>query len=377
MGFGGITAVGRFDDARLALEAATGGKNTLLIDDLGIPSVMVRIPCFRWSDVLEGGEEKVCSAFVVDGRIHRSLYISKYLNVIENERAYSLPMRDPAHNLTIDEARLACARKGPGWHLLSNAEWTAVAHWCRRSRSFPRGNNYFGHDFGAVHEYGIRSSGDFLDRKTDARVLTGSGPASWSHDGSDSGIFDLNGNVWDFVSGLRLMDGEIQVITDNDSALNIDESAGSPFWKAIDVKGQLVAPGSPSTCKYDGLAPGNSHLPAARIPGGVFLNTVISRPQYTGETRGGDHAYIIMPFQQMTCAAGITPPVLLKELGLYPASPDLNNENLFVRNYGERIPLRGGSWFDNKAAGLWELYMRDSRDFIYPDIGFRSAFIDL
>jgi formylglycine-generating enzyme len=368
--------VGHFDDARLALEAATGGKNTLLMDDLGMPSVMVRIPCFRWSDVLEGGEEKVCSAFVVNGRVQKCLYISKYLNIIEKERAYSLPMLDPAHTLTIDEARLACARKGPGWHLLTNAEWTAIAHWCRRHNSFPRGNNAFGHDACAVHEYGIRSVGDFLDRRTDARVLTGSGPDSWSHDGSPSGIFDLNGNVWDFVSGIRLMQGEIQVIKDNDSALNVDESAGSPLWKAIDTEGRLVAPGSPNTLKYDGLNPGNSDPAVARLQGGVFLNTRISRPQYTGETRDGDHSYIIMPFQEMTCAPSITPPVLLKELGLYPPSPDLHNERLFVRNYGERIALRGGSWFDGKSAGLWELYLRDSRDFIYPDIGFRSAYIE-
>ena len=49
---------------KFALEAASGGKNTLLFDDLGLPSVMVRIPMFLWSDVLEGAPEEPCSAFV-------------------------------------------------------------------------------------------------------------------------------------------------------------------------------------------------------------------------------------------------------------------------------------------------------------------------
>ena len=36
------------EEARFALEAATGGKNTILLDDTGMPSVMGRIPAFRW-----------------------------------------------------------------------------------------------------------------------------------------------------------------------------------------------------------------------------------------------------------------------------------------------------------------------------------------
>ena len=40
-----------FDAIKLAVEAATGGKNTVLFDDLGNPSIMVRIPKFKISDV--------------------------------------------------------------------------------------------------------------------------------------------------------------------------------------------------------------------------------------------------------------------------------------------------------------------------------------
>lgn len=33
-----------FDDFKLAIEAMTGGKNTVLFDDMGMPSVMVPFP---------------------------------------------------------------------------------------------------------------------------------------------------------------------------------------------------------------------------------------------------------------------------------------------------------------------------------------------
>lgn len=368
--------MGSYDKARLALEAATGGKNTLLMDDLGFPSVMVRIPAFKWSDVLEGGEDKLCSAFIVNGAVKDSVYVSKYLNIIEFERAYSLPMRDPAHTLTIDEARNACARKGRGWHLMSNAEWSAISHWCRKNGRMPRGNNNFGHDHRAVHEHGIMSPSNTSKFTPEGRTLTGSGPNAWSHDGTADGIYDLNGNLWDFVSGLRIKDGEIQVIPHNDSAANPDESKMSARWKAINIDGNLVAPGSPGTYKYDGTTEGNPDEKAAILPGGVKLRTTVDKPHYTGIDTKGDYAYTIMPFKDIAEENNAVPHILLKELGLYPVADGLN-ENFFIRNYGERIPLRGGSWFDGPTAGLWELYLRDSRDFMFPDVGFRAAFVEL
>ena len=66
----------QYEGARFGLEAASGGKNTLLFDDLGRPSVMVRIPMFLWSDVLEGAPQEPCSAFIVGGKVLDSIYIS-------------------------------------------------------------------------------------------------------------------------------------------------------------------------------------------------------------------------------------------------------------------------------------------------------------
>ena len=89
-------------------------------------------------------------------------------------------------------------------------------------------------------------------------------------------------------------DGEIQIIPDNDSALNVDESAGSPLWRAIDPSGKLVAPGSSGIrYKYDGVNPGISIDAADLVPGGV---RPLHRGYGTSSTRGLIRAAtIIMP----------------------------------------------------------------------------------
>lgn len=365
-----------FDGAKFALEAASGGRNTLLYDDLGLPSVMVRLPRFNWSDVVEGGEDKPCSAFVVGGKTLDSIYISKYLNIVEYGRAYSLPGRDPAHTLTIDDAREACARKGRGWHLLTNAEWSAVAHWCMKNGTVPRGNTQWGFASGASHERGVLSPGNALSATPSARTLTGTGPDAWNHDGSPLGISDLVGNVFDWVSGVRVMDGEIQVIPDNDSALNVDESLGSSCWKAVAADGRLVEPGSPDTYKYDGVQTGVDTKKVVMVPGGVKLSAKLERCQYTGRrTPGDDYGYTFGMFGDTPSDTGVH--ILLKELGLYPLEDTRSSGIFFIKNYGERILARGGSWWDNSPGWLWDLYFRETRDFIFPDIGFRAAYVEI
>ena len=77
-----------------------------------------------------------------------------------------------------------------------------------------------------------------------ARVATGTGPISWSHDKTMAGIWDLNGNVWEWMLGLRLVKGELQIIADNNAAdSSCDSSASSTAWKAIKASdGTLITP---------------------------------------------------------------------------------------------------------------------------------------
>ena len=369
-----------YEGARFALEAVSGGKNTLLFDDLGRPSVMVRIPMFLWSDVLDGAPKEPCSAFIAGGKVLDEIYISKYLNVIEYGRAYSLPGRDPAHTLTIDEARAACAAKGKGWHLLTNAEWCALAHWSVRNGTVPRGNAAFGTDPDRSWERGVLAAqprGRGLEDSM--RTLTGSGPDRWNHDGGPWGVSDLAGNVWAWVSGIRTVDGAIQFIPGNDSAMNVDESPGSLCWRAVLEDGSFVLPGTPGTLKYDGGAPGTDSPEDVLVKGGFRLNTVVEYFNYTGREEDISHrAYGVSRFTEIPAAEGVAVPPVLQQLGAMPAKNGYKDKSIFfLRNYGERIAARGGSWFDGPFGGIWELYLRETRAFIYPDIGFRAAWADV
>ncbi len=375
--FNGTGGACSSDSAAFALESMTGGTNTLLYDDAGRPSVMVRIPAFKWSDVWEDGDDALCSAFIAGGKELDCIYISKYLNVIEYGRAYSLPGRDPAHTIDLERARKACANKGRGWHLMTNAEWMALAFWCRKNGIAPGGNNFCGKNINAPHEHGILSHGGSLGVPKEGRTLTGSGPVSWNHDGTFAGISDLHGNIWDMVSGLRLMDGEIQIIPDNNSALNVDESENSRLWRAILPDGSLVDPGTEGTLKLDGKEEGSPEEKQFVVKGGAILSDAVANPQYNGDIKGGHFGYTMMLLKDLEARDGIKVPDILKKIGICPISEDIGPDRLFLRSYGERTPIRGGSWFDKANAGLWELYMRDHRHFIYPDIGFRSAYIDV
>ena len=56
-----------FDDFKLAIEAMTGGKNTVLFDDMGMPSVMVPFPKMKIAEIMSGGSQNIHPAFSVGG----------------------------------------------------------------------------------------------------------------------------------------------------------------------------------------------------------------------------------------------------------------------------------------------------------------------
>ena len=76
-------------------------------------------------------------------------------------------------------------------------EWAAIALWCHKNGCEPKGNNNYGKD---ASESGYIAIPTYKDSggKT-CRVATGTGPVTWSHNGKMDGIFDMNGNVWEWV----------------------------------------------------------------------------------------------------------------------------------------------------------------------------------
>jgi hypothetical protein len=58
-----------------------------------------------------------------------------------------------------------------------------------------------------------------------------------------------------------------------------------------------------------------------------------------------------------------------------PIDADHGGDYLYTRNYGERLPFRGGSWFFGAAAGVCALGLDLTRADSYHYFGFRPAFI--
>jgi len=353
-----------FDLVNLALKATCPG-NEIILDDKGLPSVMVRIPKFKISDVIDGGSDSTHPAFIVNGIEVPEIYISKFQNVIHNGRAYSLPGEDPKTGINFDTARQACEAKGPGWHLMTNAEWAAIALWCRKNGLMPKGNNNYGKDTSESTYVAIPTYKDEQGRT--CRVATGTGPVTWSHNGEVTGIWDLNGNVSEWVGGYRVRDGEIQIIPNNDAAdPNNSQGIESTKWRAIMPDGSLVNPGTPGTLKWDYTAdPGDASV------GKPFrLNTVLQFQQSVEAPYGS------MAFQSLTAADGVNVPEILKALALFPAdSGEHGNDIITMRNIGESLAYRGGFWSNGANAGVFALYGYYSRSYSYTYIGFRSAYI--
>lgn len=345
-----------FDDLKLSIEALSGGKNTVLFDDLGMPSVMVPFPKLKMSDLIAGGSENIHPAFSVDGVEKSVIYVSKYQNIVLNERGYSLPMRDPRASLNFDQAVAYCRNKGKGWSLTPYSLWSAIALWCRKNGTMPRGNNNYGADHAYGHEKGVPT---YYESGKIARCATGSGPNTWNHNWMPDGIADLNGNVWEWCAGMRLMNGEIQIIPyANCMAADASMGASSTLWKAIAADGTLVEPGTAGTLKYN------------YVSGHIQLTSGDITPE---DTWRGD------TYQNMTLDSALTVPEIAKALLIYPDEPggDYGGDGHYMNNSGERLPRCGGYWYNTSDAGVFGVNLYSPRSSSSTYIGFRSAYCEL
>lgn len=306
-------------------------RNEVIFDSRGIPDIMV---VFTPDELGLPAE--------IRGRAVKEYAISKYPNTMIGGVPYSMPYQQPAVNVNHDEAIRLCESKGPGWHLLTNDEWAALAHQSRKNGTLPRGNT----DCGKSHSHPEETGTTYKDNSGSSKTLTGSGPITWNHDHTAEGVADMCGNIWEHVGGIRFLNGQVQVIPDNGAAAGADQSKDSKEWTPLytadgdtifynvedgEIKLQPVAPDSKG---YDGV-----------------------------------------PFVDLDGSALEVPEKLI-ELGLYPTSEDYNGREYFwLDTDGERIVFRGGYWYDGASAGVFYFDGDYSRASVSWPVGFRSAFI--
>lgn len=305
-------------------------RNEVIFDNRGIPDIMV---VFTPDELGLPAEIK--------GKAVKEYAISKYPNTLIGGVPYSMPYQRPAVNINRDEAIRLCEAKGPGWHLLTNDEWAALAHQSRKNGTLPRGNT----DCGKSHSHPEETGTTYKDDSGSSKTLTGSGPLTWNHDHTAEGVADMCGNIWEHVGGIRFMDGQVQVIPDNGAAAGADQSRDSKEWKAIHT-----ADGDPVYYKVE--------------DGEISLQPVAP----------SDTDYDGVEFRALDASALDVPEKLI-ELGLYPAPGYDGTDYFWLDTNGERIVIRGGGWYSGASAGVFCFSGGNSRAYVGWSVGFRSALV--
>lgn len=303
-----------------------------IYDNAGIPSIMHRFTKITNKELF-GGSEKTHPAFIIGGVEYDEIYISVYPNCEINGKPYSLPYQKPWTNITNDDAAKACFSKGEGWHLLTAAEWGLLADTSLMLGTLPHGNTNGGKYHADPEEHGE-------EYDNSSKTLTGSGPATWTHDHTPEGVHDLCGNVWEMVRGLRIKNGRLQAAKDNDAALDIDLTPEGDGWQPI----------------YNN----DGESLAVSVSGEEI--TICTATEIGQDYTGTEWENVIIDFESEQ----------LKELALFPGEP----EAYFYADStdGEYFPVRGGYWLYGANAGVFCADLSNSRAAVDTHVGFRSAY---
>ena len=309
-------------------------------DEAGLPNFMTMF-------YMEPGtykEEDVPEVFKVNGEIMAAILISQYTNTVINGIPVSLPYQKPVESMGHDESAAACRRKGPGWHLMTNAEWVYLMKDAAAAGHIISGNTDYGKNADNPEEKGYCYDG--------YTVLTGTEPLAWSHDGTPGGVFGLCGNFWERVAGLRLHKGVIEYIPDNNAAAE-DFKAQAPEW--------VVA-------RTEEL--GEDGLPFGKP---LYLDAQCGKVVLTDGPIAGDGNGCHMRDLQLAGSLKEVPDIVHK-LGILPQDWQQQKVGIWVDSeLEESVLFRGSSFGNTSHGGVAALNLLNARSYADYNVSFRSA----
>lgn len=311
-------------------------KAVIVKDRLGLPNYMTMF-------YMEPGTynpEDVPEMFKIRNKIVPAILISQYHNTtiksLGGDVAVSLPYQQPRHTITLDEAAAACARKGEGWHLMTNTEFVYLLHEAEELGRIIGGNTNHGSNADNPQEKGVvyDSAG---------RTLTGCDPLTWSHDGTAGGVFGICGNFWEWVTGLRLHKGVVEYTPNNDAA--VEGYTEKPDWTVAEVNGRPL-----------------------KLYGNSAGDVVMSVAEEIEENWEGCHMADLQleELEEM--------PEIAYKLGIVPH--DWKNETAGIwadNELEEAVPFRGSGFFNTSLGGAGALSLDSPRSYVYDGVSFRSA----
>lgn len=342
------------DKLRLSVEAASGGKQTVVYTAKGQPSFMTIIPQFDMSAYgasvgLTGAHRAFRAGWA---GTHSEIMLGTYLGSIKQGELISQPYTDPraAGSINILQQIAAARACGDGFHIMSRLEWDAANVYGLTQGGLSLGNQQRGSDIKGNTGKRIPGAADY--------TYTGSGGAAWTNDGTPTGLHDMTGNVWEHLIGVRNCFGELQVSVNSNMShswtdnLYADASIGS--WAAIDgVTGELITP------QWSGTISDGTYVPTT--PRSIKLSGILGD---TSDYTLGHSAWQPFVLNQYSLGgenkisnAGVT---TLREYGLYPIAgvTESNNTVLITPNgtgwQGTRdiyAAMAGGTVTDGVSAG--------------------------
>ena len=333
------------DSERYSLERATGGSQTIIRDSAGNANAMFVLPRFSYADLgmtADMGTGDVTAFDFGSGSIKSEIFIGAYL--ASGSGAVSAPRQDPRTSLDHTAARNACSAKGAGWHLMTAHEWAAIALWCMANGYEPIGNTNWGRSHAKTWMVGDRADNRAPgDASGTGRTQTGSMGVEATHNKSLAGIADLVGNIWEWQDGFLLQDGRFKL-----SAFNAQAEAAWAFTDA--------------------------YLDASSPTGGspILSNAITNRLGAIGDNANAGNS-ANSDWRIMAKAGGYVSNQALRRLLIEPATI-LPQGRIYMRNFGERLPYRGGSWSYGAYAGLAAVVLSSSRADAGTILGFRPAF---
>jgi hypothetical protein len=304
-------------------------------------------------------------------------------------------------DITFHNARKACSNLGIGWHMMTRFEWASLALWSQMNGTMPHGNNA---DTNPPSSSDYPTETALLDRAAFARnatyyaCLCGTGPNTWAHNHDASGVFDLNGNMWEWNDGLFLLPA-----TQNDSnAVQVgsgDTSGHTLVLASLEV-GQARAPYGASTATgANSLTDANKGWTVNEFAGrylydaagGIHLvasNTATVLTLTAGGATPTAGAYSILRYVATDITAGITSGNRILTLrntdaNLKPFAIPATSDGSGAAAYGAdgywydktalRAALCGGHWTNGTNAGVFALSLAYAPSAASGGLGLRVA----